>query len=113
VSLARPLLIFQKSVAWVMYLECRSVAWLTDGTNWRLCWNYSQQIRTPTWRWSANLARIGRRSIPIAERSVQATQIHITNIRERRERFPAEAGGARAGGLFSVDFCAERFRTKW
>jgi len=33
-------------------------------------------------------------------------------IRERSERFPAEADKVREGGLFSVDFCVERFRTK-
>ena len=34
------------------------------------------------------------------------------SIREPSERFPAEADEVREGGLFSVDFCAEWFRTE-
>jgi len=40
------------------------------------------------------------------------TALNTASIRERSERFTAGAGETRGGGLFSVDFCTEWFRTK-
>ncbi len=38
--------------------------------------------------------------------------VTATSICECSEQFTAEAGEVSEGGLFSVDFCAERFRTE-